>query len=489
MSLTKASYSMVSGAPVNILDFGADPTGVSDSAAAIQAALIAAANAGGKQVFCPAGKYRVDSTIYCGPSTNIVGEGTWDAVSGMSTISGTVFTSQVDGIYFFYALSQNDLPAIGWPSNTNANAAHSFRIENISIYGKLTTQRGIVVGNTTPITQIYLQNISVRDCLIGVDLVACYGISVDGVNVRSSTALANSKGFQIGGVSSPTSGSIQNCFVFTCVNGIYVQSGRYYPGFCLQNIDLDGCLKGIAIGDGTGRIEASNMFRNIGFENSVENDVYIRVNDGLIGFDGYIQASGAGTTGACIDASSVAATLELYLSNGRIAITPQGGVASIIAGGNVFVHTDNWTTSGTVIVAANQLLAKAEYVTGTWTPALTAAGGGAFTYSSQTGYYTKVGNLVFVTGTVELSGNTGVGDISVNLPLPSIQGHNIPMSNYGRITLTASYYTVGLITVNGLSKANLSEAGSGTTVTPNVIDASQLQATAFISFSGVYITS
>ena len=66
MSLTKASYSMVSGAPVNILDYGADPTGVADSAAAIQAALIAAASAGGKQVFCPAGKYRVDSTIYCG---------------------------------------------------------------------------------------------------------------------------------------------------------------------------------------------------------------------------------------------------------------------------------------------------------------------------------------------------------------------------------------------------------------------------------------
>lgn len=489
MSLTKATYSMVDGAPINILDYGADPTGASDSAAAIQNALIAAAAAGGKQVFCPAGLYRVDSTIYCGPSTNIVGEGTWDAVNGTSTYSGTVFTSQVDGVYFFYALSQNDLPAIGWPSNANANAAHSIRIENISIYGKLTDQRGIVVGNTTPITQIYLQNISIRDCLIGVDLVACYGISVDGVNVRSSTSLANSKGFQIGGVSSLTSGNVQNCFVFTCVNGIYVQSGRYYPGFCIQNVDLDGCLKGIAIGNGTGRVEASNMFRNIGFENSVENDVYIRVNDGVIGFDGYIQASGSGTTGACIDASSVAAYLDLYLSNGRIAITPQGGVASIIAGGNVFVHTDNWTTAGTVNVTANQLLAKAEYVTGTWTPALTAAGGGSFTYSSQTGYYTKVGNLVFVTGTVELSGNTGVGDISVSLPLPSVNSHNLPGSNYGRITLTASYYTVGLITVNGLSKANIIESGSGSTVVPNVIDASQLQATAFISFSGVYITS
>lgn len=39
MSLTKASYSMITGAPINVLDFGADPTGVTDSTSAIQAAL------------------------------------------------------------------------------------------------------------------------------------------------------------------------------------------------------------------------------------------------------------------------------------------------------------------------------------------------------------------------------------------------------------------------------------------------------------------
>ena len=38
MSLTKVSYSMIEGAPVNVLDFGADPTGVVDSLPAFQAA-------------------------------------------------------------------------------------------------------------------------------------------------------------------------------------------------------------------------------------------------------------------------------------------------------------------------------------------------------------------------------------------------------------------------------------------------------------------
>ena len=39
MSLTKVTYSMIQGAPVNVLDFGADPTGATDSTAAFNAAI------------------------------------------------------------------------------------------------------------------------------------------------------------------------------------------------------------------------------------------------------------------------------------------------------------------------------------------------------------------------------------------------------------------------------------------------------------------
>lgn len=58
MSLTKASYSMIQGAPVNILDYGADPTGVADSTAAIQAAVDA-----GKSIFIPAGTFKITAPI------------------------------------------------------------------------------------------------------------------------------------------------------------------------------------------------------------------------------------------------------------------------------------------------------------------------------------------------------------------------------------------------------------------------------------------
>lgn len=49
---------------VSVLDFGADPTGVSDSRSAIQNAVDAAAAAGGKAVFFPAGVYRISSSVY-----------------------------------------------------------------------------------------------------------------------------------------------------------------------------------------------------------------------------------------------------------------------------------------------------------------------------------------------------------------------------------------------------------------------------------------
>lgn len=67
MALTKVSYSMIDGAPFNVLDYGADPTGVADSAAAIQAAInaaaVAVAGSTGAVVYFPTGTYLISETI------------------------------------------------------------------------------------------------------------------------------------------------------------------------------------------------------------------------------------------------------------------------------------------------------------------------------------------------------------------------------------------------------------------------------------------
>lgn len=72
MSLTKATYSMIQGACLNVLDFGADPTGTVDSTAAIQAAINAAQ---GKALYIPEGIYDCSAPIEIKANTLIFGAG------------------------------------------------------------------------------------------------------------------------------------------------------------------------------------------------------------------------------------------------------------------------------------------------------------------------------------------------------------------------------------------------------------------------------
>jgi hypothetical protein len=72
MALTKVSYSMITGAVVNILDKGADPTGVAASQQAIQDAIDSITSG---VVFIPAGTYLITAPIEVKSGITIQGEG------------------------------------------------------------------------------------------------------------------------------------------------------------------------------------------------------------------------------------------------------------------------------------------------------------------------------------------------------------------------------------------------------------------------------
>lgn len=70
MALTKATYSMIEGAPVNVLDYGADPTGTTDSTSAINNAIAA-----GNNIYIPQGTYNINGQLTIGVNKRIVGAG------------------------------------------------------------------------------------------------------------------------------------------------------------------------------------------------------------------------------------------------------------------------------------------------------------------------------------------------------------------------------------------------------------------------------
>lgn len=137
MALTKATFSMIDGAVFNVLDYGADPTGTTDSTSAIQAAINAAiatvnggAGTGGGIVYLPRGVYVSGALTINAPFVSMQGDG-WTA----TTIKSTGVTSPLLKVISTYA------PA--------AESFHMF-IKDIKFQN----------GNTTTNDLLWMQNVA-----------------------------------------------------------------------------------------------------------------------------------------------------------------------------------------------------------------------------------------------------------------------------------------------------------------------------------------
>lgn len=120
MALTKVTYSMILGAPYNVLDYGAKGDGVNDDTAAIQAAVDAA---NGDFVFFPNGTYRITNSITRLTST------TDTFVNGMKLVG--------EGRNSVIKIDTNNKPALLWdvgyvPSGTTTGTLKFTRDSEVS---------------------------------------------------------------------------------------------------------------------------------------------------------------------------------------------------------------------------------------------------------------------------------------------------------------------------------------------------------------------
>lgn len=100
MSLTKVSYSMITGAVANVKDFGAKGDGLTDDGAAIAAAMAAS-----KSVFFPAGIYLSSQTLTMTDGQELYGSSRWD--------SKLKFVGNINGLKISTQCSVNNMRIIG----------------------------------------------------------------------------------------------------------------------------------------------------------------------------------------------------------------------------------------------------------------------------------------------------------------------------------------------------------------------------------------
>lgn len=116
MSLTKVTNSMILGAPINVLDYGATGNGSTDDASAIIAALDAVGANGGILYF-PAGTYMIGQAIPLRAGVHYLGE------SPKSTVLKAT------------SASSDNIIGYGYPTTAQVNVQNNFIIENLTIDG------------------------------------------------------------------------------------------------------------------------------------------------------------------------------------------------------------------------------------------------------------------------------------------------------------------------------------------------------------------
>ena len=189
MSLTKATYSMINGAPVNVLDYGADPTGTNDSTSAFQAAVNAVqANSAGYSspyvtIVIPYGTYQISGStgVNINYNTNVL-QVCFESESGarlVGTGSNICFNFNLGG--YRNILKKIDFTNFGTAVvfSTNNRDTSYLKVENCNSYSNslfidtvsyaatrstMIEITGCLVENTPTAINAYNDKLTITDC-------------------------------------------------------------------------------------------------------------------------------------------------------------------------------------------------------------------------------------------------------------------------------------------------------------------------------------
>ena len=204
MALTKVTYSMISGAVGNVLDYGADPTGIANSTAAFNAALAAHSS-----VFVPEGLYAVKNITGIRSGSELFGEGETSILKLTDTTSDShvldinhnTFDEVYTGVYVHDLQLQGSSATPVFTEQCHLIAMTGVTngiFERIKFYAF--AGDGFYIGSGDSGTEEHHNNsITVRDCVFdgvnkenrnGISVIDCNDLLVDNcyfVNTTKST--------------------------------------------------------------------------------------------------------------------------------------------------------------------------------------------------------------------------------------------------------------------------------------------------------------
>jgi hypothetical protein len=452
---------------VSVMDFGAVGDGVADDTAEIQAAINSIGGSGGV-VYFPTGRYKISSSLVIGPAYNGV------TLAGANGTSLWVPNVIINGGSLIVKSAAMTSEAI------RLNGSNGFSMENLAITGESgNTGDGIYLPSGLSPT---LRNVSVS--------------KMGGVGIRI-------------GAKSGSSGNNVNCWQMLNVasqnnasHGVLINDETLVGG---PNANA-GTATGLNVagngGDGL-RIEVGqfNTFngllsqQNTGYGVSLIGTVPLSLYTTFNGGD--VEANTAGEW--YVDPNAKHLIFSGAFPNVP-SFDPVINFASLISGiSNRFRSVD--IKNGTAILSSLNLGQASNltyYNTGQFGPIIAGTTtAGTNTYAFQEGYYTRVGNLVFVQGYVQLTAK-GTGANSMggalyigNLPFAQLNSSRarapMQIQATGGLTFGAGYssQTQGR-TFENLNQINLYKIDSSTGALVEIF-ASEISDTTAFYFSGSYV--
>jgi hypothetical protein len=159
--------------------------------------------------------------------------------------------------------------------------------------------------------------------------------------------------------------------------------------------------------------------------------------------------------------------INTFATDGSLDITGNNSIIFRNAGTSIARFTTNGLCFGADTAAANAL---DDYEEGTWTMGISFGGGSTgITYSTRTGRYTKVGNMVTVVGYIEMSNKGTSFDAARITGLPFTIGsgntnYSSPALRLNRITFANQYTGFGEPSNTTVLLVEQTEAGVETTL-------------------------